>query len=121
MSDITKNITKHYQSIIGGELEKYHIEEWDMDIYFRKTYALHDEIRIVELQNKGKTVEAMVESLLIKARDKHGKRLFQDAHRETLLREADPAVVLKCIAAINSAGVRAPVEEEGKELEPTQK
>lgn len=121
MPDITKNITRHFQSVIGGELDKLRVEEWDMDIYYRKTYSLIDETRIVELQNKGKTVEAMVESLIVKARDKNGKRLFEDAHREVLLREADPSIVLKVISAINSAGVRAPIEEAGKELEPTQK
>ena len=121
MPDITKNITKHYQSVIGGELEKLHVEEWDMEIYYRKTYSLIDETKIIELQNKGKTVEAMVESLIVKARDKNGNRLFQDAHRDVLLREADPSVVLKVISAINSAGVRAPIEDAGKESQPTQK
>ena len=35
---ITDKIAKHYQKAIGGELKKYHVEEWETDIYYRTTY-----------------------------------------------------------------------------------
>ena len=55
-----KNITQHYQKVIGGELQKIHSDEWDMDIYFRETYSFKDEAKIVELQAQGKIVDALV-------------------------------------------------------------
>jgi hypothetical protein len=100
-----KNITNHYQSVIGGELEKIHCEEWKMDIYFRKTYSFKDESRIVEYSTKGLIVDALVESIIVKARDKDGKKLFNDGDRSTLMNEADPSVIIKVAGAINNANL----------------
>ena len=44
---ITDKIAKHYQKSIGGELKKYHCEEWDTDIFYRTTYPLKDEAKIL--------------------------------------------------------------------------
>jgi len=112
---ITDNISKHYQSSIGGELQKVRCEEWKTDIYFRTTYPLKDEGKILELQTQGKTVEALVESIIRKAKDKDGKRLFHDADRIKLMNEADPQVVIKVATAINNAKITATQESIAKE------
>lgn len=113
--NITDKIAKHYQSAISGDLQKIRCEEWDTDIYFRRTYALRDESKVIELQSQGKTLEALVESIVQKARDKDGKRLFQDADRIKLMNEADPEVVLKVATAINNAKLTATQESAAKE------
>ena len=113
--NITDKISKHYQSSIGGALQKIRCEEWDADIYFRTTYPLKDEAKILELQQQGKTVEALVESIVTKARDKDGKRLFHDADRIKLMNEADPQTVIKVASAINNAKVIATQESAAKE------
>lgn len=110
-----KKITSHYQTAIGGDMESINVPEWDMDIYFRKTYPFKDEAKIIELQSQGKMVEALVESLVVKARDQEGNRLFHDADRLTLLNEADPGVVTKVCNAINNAKYRADVDDASKE------
>ena len=102
---ITEKIAKHYQTAIGGELIKYHVDEWETDIYFRSTYPLKDESKILQLQAEGKTVEALVESIVTKARSKDGKRLFMDADK--LMNEADPMTVVKVATAINNAKLTA--------------
>lgn len=112
---ITDKISKHYQSAIGGELQKYHCAEWDTDIYFRGTYPLKDESRILELQTQGKTVEALVESIVTKARTKDGKRMFVDADKIKLMNEADPMTVVKVASAINNGKVTATQEQAAKE------
>lgn len=100
---ITDKISKHYQASIGGELKKIHVKEWDTDIYFRTTYSLRDEELVLKLQTEGKTVQALVESIIVKARTKDGKRLFHDADRIRLMNEADPMVVIKVASEINNA------------------
>ena len=100
---ITDKIAKHYQTSISGELKKIHVKEWDTDVYFRTTYPLKDEAKVLDLQNKGFTIEAVVESIIVKARTKDGKRLFQDADRIKLMNEADPLVVVRVGGAINNA------------------
>ena len=113
--NIKDKIAKHYQTSISGELKKIHVAEWETDIYCRSTYALKDESKVIELQSQGKTLEALVESIVVKARDKNGKRLFQDADRIKLMNEADPEVVLKVASAINNAKVTATQESISKE------
>ena len=69
----------------------------------------------MELQSQGKTVEALVESVVTKARTKDGKRMFHDADRIKLMNEADPQTVLKVATAINNAKVTATQESISKE------
>jgi|SRR5210317_939515 hypothetical protein len=117
----TDKIKSHFNSAIDGAMQKIKVEEWDMDIYCRKTYSFKDEQRIIQLQAEGKIVDSLVESLIIKARDAEGKRIFADADRVTLMHEADPAVVTRVVGQINSAGPRTitPVDA-AKESIPTQ-
>jgi len=112
---ITNKITEHYQKSINGELKKYHCEEWATDIYFKTTYPFRDESKIVELAQKGQIVDALVETVIIKARDAEGKRLFQDADRAKLMNEADPAVIIKVATAINNGKVSLTQEQTTKE------
>ena len=112
---ITEKIAKHYQSSISGALKKYHVKEWDTDIYYRTTYPLKDEAKVLELQAQGKTIEALVESIITKARDKDGQRLFVDADKVKLMNEADPLVVVRVATTINNeriTGTQASIAKE---------
>lgn len=115
MSKTLEKISSHYQKAIAGELEKITVPEWDMDIYCKKTYAFRDEAKVIELQQQGKTVEALVESLIVKALDKEGKKLFHDADRVNLMNEADPSVIIKVAGQINNIGLRRPIDDIVKE------
>jgi hypothetical protein len=115
MSETIKKIQDHYKSAISGDLMKYHCEEWNSNIYFRKTYPFKDEARVIELQAQGKTAEALATSLVLKARKADGSKMFAEADITTLMNEADPMVIVKVAAAINSAKLEAPVESIAKE------
>ena len=110
-----KNITSHYQEMINSELQKYHCNEWKMDIFFRTTYPFKVESKIVEYQTQGLVVDALVQSIISKAVDAEGKRLFTDADRLTLMNEADPAVIIKVAGAINNAKVNLAKDAIAKE------
>ena len=81
----------------------------------RKTYPLKDEAKVLELQANGKTIEALVESILVKARNKEGKRLFQDTDRTMLMNESDPTVVVQVATQINNARLQLTQEQAAKE------
>jgi hypothetical protein len=115
MTNVIKNITEHYKSAIGGDLSKYHCKEWNCDIYFRKTYPFKDEARVIELQAQGKTAEALVTGLVLKARQADGSKMFAEGDVVTLMNEADPNVIVKVAAAINSAKLESNVETLAKE------
>jgi hypothetical protein len=110
-----EKISQHYQKAIAGDMEKIEVKEWDMDIYCRRTYPFKDEAKVIELQAQGKTVEALVESLIVKALDKDGKKIFRDADRINLMNEADPSVIIKIAGQINNIDMRQPLETLTKE------
>jgi hypothetical protein len=112
---ITDKISKHYQTAIKGELKSYYVAEWDETVYFRSTYPLQDEARILQLQGEGKTIEALVESIIVKSRNAEGKRIFQEHDRLKLMNEADPVVVIKLASAINNAKIELDQESVAKE------
>lgn len=111
----TDKIKSHYQSAIQGDLQKLTVDEWDMDIYFRKTYPFTDEQRIINLQAEGKIVDALVESLIVKARDAEGKKIFKESDRITLMHEADPAVVTRVVGHINNEAKKVDIQAAVKE------
>lgn len=96
-------VKKHFQGKIGGALNKHHVPEWGMDVYYRSTTTLRQEAKIVELTSQGKTVEALVEAIIAKALGEDGKPLFVMADKSALMNEADPAVVLSLSRVLNGA------------------
>lgn len=96
-------VKKHYAGKIAGALNCYHVEEWGIDVYYRSTTTLKQEAKIVELSTQGKTIEALVESIITKSLDESGKPLFSPYDRAALLNESDPAVVLNLSRALNGS------------------
>ena len=106
MTTKTENVlnkaTKHFKSQLNGELNKITVPEWETDIYYRSVSSFATEGRIVELQQQGKTVEALVESLIAKALTPDGKPMFSRMDKTTLMTEVDPKVILKVCTELNS-------------------
>ena len=120
MTDIMKKITKHYQSMVANDMEKLYVPEWDMDIYYRTTSSFADEKKMIAHQTKGEIVEALIQSIISKARDKTGKKIFSEAHKDQLMNEADPKVLTKVATVLNNAQVTLSQEDARKESQPTQ-
>jgi len=99
---VLDNVKKHYKDQISGSMAKIAVPEWKTDIYYKGTYPFSTESKILELQSQGKTVEALVESLICKALDPDGKPMFVRADRHTLLNEADPKVLLRVCSELNN-------------------
>jgi len=95
-------ITGHFRNKISGEMSSIYVEEWDLKIYYKNSNTLQEESKLIELAQKGKTVEALVETLIIKARDEEGKKLFKPADKPVFMNEVDPSVLIKAVADMNS-------------------
>jgi len=103
MSTILKNAQEHFKSKLAGGLQKFSVPEWKTDVYYKSAYSFAVESKIIELQQSGKTVEALVESIIAKALDPEGKPMFTRMDRLTLMNEVDPSVMLKVASVLNSA------------------
>ena len=96
-------VKKHFQGRIAGALNKYHVEPWGFDVYYRTITSLRQEAKIVELSTQGKTVEALVEGILSKALGEDGKPLFHMSDKSVLMNEADPQVILDLSRVLNGS------------------
>ena len=93
--------TQHFRAKLDGSLTKFRVDEWETDIYFYPTTPLKDEASILKLQTEGKTVEALVQSLIVKCRNADGSKMFTQADRVTLMNEVDPKVLIRIAGEVN--------------------
>lgn len=98
---VLERATKHFRSKLDGSLEKISVPEWETDIYFYPTTALKDESTILKLQQEGKTVEALVQTLIVKCRNSDGSKMFAPADRAALLNEVDPKIIIRIASQVN--------------------
>lgn len=106
-SKVLEKATSHFRSKISGEMKKIHVPEWECDVYFKEASNLKEESKILELTQQGKTVEALVESLIIKARTEEGNKMFAPMDKVVLMNEVDPAVIIRVVGEINQINAEA--------------
>lgn len=111
MSKVLEKATTHFRNQISGEMVKVHVPEWECDIYFKNVNTLKDEAKLIELAQQGKTVEALVETLIMKARNIDGTKMFGPTDKVVFMNEVDPAVVIRVVSEMNTA-VLAPTADE---------
>lgn len=107
MSKAIENITSHFRSKITGEMKSVEVPEWDMTIYYKATATLAEQTKVIQLAQKGNTVEALVETLIMKARDKEGNKMFKPADKMTLMNEADPETIISVVGQMNNVDLEA--------------
>ena len=103
MSNVLSKATSHFKSKLTGDLLKISVPEWETDIYYKQSHPFAVESKIIELQQQGKTVEALVTSIILKALDPEGKPMFTKFDKNTLMNEVDPQVLIRVATALNNA------------------
>jgi hypothetical protein len=103
MNAILEKATAHFREKINADMKSIHVPEWDCKIWFKSTISLREQSRLIELSTQGKTVEAVVESMIVKARNEDGSKMFTIADKPTLMNEIDPNVLIRVIGEINEA------------------
>ena len=102
MSKLIDRATAHFEEILAQGLKgPINVPEWDVEIYYRASSTLAEEATVIELQQQGKSTEALVQTLINRAKDKDGNNLFDNGDRLKLMRRADPAVILKIVTSFN--------------------
>ena len=104
MSKVLERATAHFRNKIGGELKYVVVPEWDNQrVYFKNAITLKEQSKLIELASSGKQVEALVESLIVKARNEDGTKMFTMVDKPTLMNEVDPNIIIRLVAEINTA------------------
>ena len=96
----------HFRQKIGNELQCIDVQEWAENgepgkIYFRPSINFLQQEKIMALADQDKKGEAIVESLIQRALDADGKRLFGSASRTELMRSVDPEIISRIVGEIS--------------------
>lgn len=110
-SSVMEKATQHFRSKLSGELKSIHVPEWESTIYFKETVTLKEQSKLIELATSGKTTEALVETLITKARNQDGTKMFNIADKVVFMNEVDPQVLIRVVGEINNYNVDANVDD----------
>ena len=103
MSNVLDNAKKHFKDKLNGELKKLVVPEWKTDIYYKDVNSFAVESRVIQLQQQGLTVEALVESIIAKSLNPEGKPFFNKMDKWTLMNETDPAILIRIAGNLNQS------------------
>ena len=98
---VIDNAKKHFKETLAQDMKSVEVPEWETTLYFKAATSFAQEQKVVQLHNDGKLVEALVESLINRACDAEGQRVFKHADKMILMNEVDPKVILKVVNAMN--------------------
>jgi hypothetical protein len=103
MSKVLDKATSHFRTKISADMKSVFVPEWDTKIWFKAAITLRDQSKLIELATQGKQVEALVESLIVKARNEDGTKMFNMVDKVTLMNEVDPNIIIRVVGEINNA------------------
>lgn len=110
MSKILDKATAHFRAKLSADSLSIYVPEWETKVFFKQSITLKEQSKLIELATTGKTVEALVETLLVKARNEDGTKMFTQMDRQVLMNEVDPQVLIRVVSEINNAGDSGDVE-----------
>ena len=103
---VIENAKNHFKEIASGTMKSVEVPEWDTTLYFKPAVSFAQEQAVIKLHSEGKQVEALVESLVNRACDADGNRVFKTADKVILMNQADPAVILRIVNQMNSTEIQ---------------
>lgn len=92
----------HFKDIVAGGMKSVDVPEWNTKLYFKPAVSFAQEQKVINLHSQGKQVEALIESLINRACDADGARVFKFADKQTLMNEVDPAIILRVVNQMNN-------------------
>lgn len=100
---VIDNAKAHYKEVLGAGLQgPIKVPEWDVDVYYKPSANFTQQAQVIELHQAGKSVEALVMTLILRALDADGKPLFNKANKAELMRSVDPDVIVRIVDEINN-------------------
>ena len=99
---VLDNAKKHFSERALGTLQKITVPEWKTDIYYKPVNNFAVESKIIELTQKNKLTEALIETLILKALDAEGKPMFGRLDKMEFMNAVDPAVITRVVSDINT-------------------
>ena len=109
---IKENAKLQFSEKLSGELNSIDVPEWGDTIYFKNAINGKKQGQIMSLYDKGKIVDSVCMSLIMRALDKDGNAIWRPAELVEMMREYDIDVISRVVEQI--ADNQATVDEAKK-------
>tara|TARA_B110001450_G_scaffold136504_1_gene128168 strand:- start:1282 stop:1617 length:336 start_codon:yes stop_codon:yes gene_type:complete len=97
---IKENAKSQFSDKINGVLGCVEVPEWGEKIYYKPAISGIKQGQIMSLYDKGKIVESVCMSLIMRALDKDGKSIWKPSELAELMREYDIEVISRIVEQI---------------------
>lgn len=95
---------EHFKEMANQGTVNVDVPEWGTTVYWNiGGLNFAQQSKVIELQQSGKSAEALVEMMIMRALDADGKRMFKLAEKTEIMREVDPNVILKVVTAMGDS------------------
>jgi len=89
--DVLGKAKDHFRSQFDAEASKIEVPEWGFDVYY-KPLNLKQQDRIFKYINSG-SLEALAETLIVRALDVNGNKIFKPVNKTELMTMVDADVI----------------------------
>ena len=103
MTRAIEKAVKHFEGIATGAMQEFYIDEWETTIYYRPTLTWNEQAKLIDLSTQGKSSEALIETIIIRCKERDGSPMFTTADRTTLKNSVDPDVIVKIVGHLNKS------------------
>lgn len=97
---IKENAKNQFRERLSGQLNSIEVPEWGEKIYFKSAINGKKQGQIMALYDKGKIVDSVCMSLIMRALDKDGNQIWKPAELQEILREYDINVISRIVEQI---------------------
>ena len=97
---IKENAKLQFSDKLSGELNSINVPEWGDTIYFKNAINGKKQGQIMSLYDKGKIVDSVCMSLIMRALDKDGNAIWRPSELIEMMREYDIDVVSRVVEVI---------------------
>ncbi len=106
MSNVLEAAKTQFRDRLSGGLSQLVVSEWEVNgkptkIYFKPSMTMKEQGEVLKLANDNKQAESVVMTLIIRALDADGNRMFKRAHMTELMNQTDPDVISRIVVGMS--------------------
>lgn len=117
MSAILEAAKAQFRDRMSGKLQYSEVPEWQVDgkptkIYYKPSMNFKDQGEVLKLHAENKQAEAVAMTLILRAMDEDGVKLFKRANLTEMMRSLDPEIISRVVSEMG--GDEPDVEDAAK-------
>jgi len=105
MSDILDAAKTQFRDRLSSGLSQLVVPEWEVKgkpivIYYKPSMTMKEQGEVLKLANTNKQAESVVMTLIIRALDADGNRMFRKADMTEIMNQTDPDVISQIVVGM---------------------